>query len=66
MKKCLLILSALLGGAAFPGCTGDPNSGGIFWSESKARQRIAVREDHLNAVEADTARVRRRHHQADQ
>jgi hypothetical protein len=62
MKKLLLLCLAATGGVVLPGCetTGDPNSGGIFWSESKAKQRIYARQDHLNEVESDTARVNRR------
>jgi hypothetical protein len=62
MKKLLTLLSLALGAAAFSGCetTGDPNSGGIFWSETKAKQRIAARQAHLNDVESDTAAQRRR------
>ena len=59
-----LFLLTILGGSSLllTGCetTGDPNSGGIFWSEDKAKQRIAARQDHLNDVEDDTARVNRR------
>ncbi len=61
MKKLLLLCLAGAGGLLLPGCetTGDPNSGGIFWSESKAKQRIYARQEHLNEVESDTARVNR-------
>ena len=54
MKKLLLLCLIAAGSFVLPGCetTGDPNRGGIFWSESKAKQRIAAREAHLNAVEA--------------
>jgi hypothetical protein len=53
---CLLPVCGLL-----PGCetTGDPHKGGIFWSETKAQQRIANRENRLNNTEDDTADVRR-------
>ncbi len=62
MKKLLLLCLAATGGIVLPGCetTGDPNSGGIFWSESKAKQRIYARQQHLNDVESDTSRVNRR------
>jgi septal ring factor EnvC (AmiA/AmiB activator) len=48
-------LAALLGCAALCGCqtTGDPNQGGLFgWSEKKARQRIAEREQTLGEDQA--------------
>lgn len=62
MKKLLLLTFTAASGIFLPGCetTGDPNRGGIFWSESKAKQRIYAREQHLNDVESDTARVKRR------
>jgi hypothetical protein len=62
MKKLLLFCLTAAGGIVLPGCetTGDPNRGGIFWSESKAKERIAAREAHLNAVESETARLHRR------
>jgi hypothetical protein len=65
MKKLLLVCLAATGGAVLSGCetTGDPNSGGIFWSETKAKQRIYSRQQHLNDVESDTARVNRRNRQ---
>jgi hypothetical protein len=68
MKKIFLLLLAGTGGILLPGCetTGDPNRGGIFWSEDKAKQRIRAREDHLNDVESDTARVNRRNRRLEQ
>ncbi len=61
MKKLLLLSLSAASAILLPGCetTGDPNSGGIFWSESKAKQRIYARQEHLNDVESDTARVNR-------
>jgi hypothetical protein len=61
MKKFFLLSLTAAGSFLLSGCetTGDPNSGGIFWSESKAKQRIYAREQHLNDVESDTARVQR-------
>jgi len=43
----------------FSGCetTGDPHQGGIFWSESKAQQRLDQKRRELNRVESDTERV---------
>lgn len=61
MKKLLILAFAAASGIFLPACetTGDPNRGGIFWSEAKAKQRIRAREERLNDVESDTARVRR-------
>ena len=68
MKKLFLLCLASVGGLLQTGCetTGDPNSGGIFWSEDKAKQRIAARQQHLNDVESDTARVNRRNRRLEQ
>lgn len=61
MKTLLPLLLVLAGSFALTGCetTGDPNSGGIFWSERKAQGRLADRRHTLNRVESDTARVER-------
>ena len=68
MKKLFLLCLASAGSLLTTGCetTGDPNSGGIFWSEDKAKQRIAARQQHLNDVEDDTARVNRRNRRLEQ
>jgi len=44
---------------ATPGCqsTGDPNSGGIFWSEDKARQRIEEQNQRLNALRSQREQI---------
>lgn len=34
--------------------TGDPSTGGIFWSETKAQDRLAERQDHLENTENRT------------
>ncbi len=65
MKKIFLLsLSVVL----LPGCetTGNPNKGGIFWSEDKAKQRIYAREQRLNDIEDDTAATNRRNRQLEQ
>lgn len=45
--------------ATISGCetTGDPNSGGIFWSERKAQQRLYEREGELNSLNRETRSV---------
>jgi len=59
MKTLSLLLLSGFALIASTGCetTGDPNSGGIFWSERKAQDRLAERERRLGRVEGDTARV---------
>ncbi len=41
---------------AATGCetTGDPNAGGIFWSEKKAQDRLYARQNELNALNRGT------------
>ena len=34
--------------------TGDPSTGGIFWSEHKAQARLAERQDKLEHIEKQT------------
>lgn len=60
MKKMLLL--TLCAPFAFTGCetTGDPNSGGIFWSERKAQDRLDQRRSTLYDIEDDTTRVQRK------
>lgn len=43
--------------AVFSGCeaTGDPRVGGIFWSETKARQRIAAKQSERRQAERAAA-----------
>jgi hypothetical protein len=55
-KFCLLFVLA----ASLAACqtTGDPNRGGIFWSESKANERLKQKQDELNSVKSDTARIK--------
>ncbi|HEX8296001.1 MAG TPA: hypothetical protein VF593_06845 [Chthoniobacteraceae bacterium] len=62
MKKLLALLALSSGAVLFVGCetTGDPNAGGIFWSERKAQQRLADREQRLDDIDHDTSRVKRR------
>ena len=58
MKKSLFLLMAMPFAALLNSCetTGDPTAGGIFWSEKKAQQRLIERQQHLDAVNADTQR----------
>ena len=57
MKKNLII--GIIGAMLFAGCAGqttDPRQGGLFSYDPDAyQQRIADRENHLNAVNNDTA-----------
>ena len=62
MKSDVKILCLCAISIAFVACetTGDPNRGGIFWSESKAQDRLQERRGNLGAIQADTDRVNRK------
>lgn len=61
MKTLPALLLTALTLAGFTACetTGDPSTGGIFWSERKAQDRLSTRERTLDSIESDTSRVRR-------
>jgi hypothetical protein len=61
MMKPLSLLGLLAVSAALSGCetTGNPREGGIFWSETKAKERLRARREHQDAVYDDTDRVER-------
>lgn len=40
--------------------TGDPSTGGIFWSENKAQGRLAERQDKLESIEHRTGKTQRK------
>ena len=40
--------------------TGDPSTGGIFWSEQKAQGRLADRQNKLETIERRTGQTQRR------
>jgi hypothetical protein len=40
--------------------TGDPTTGGIFWSEDKAQDRLDERQARLERIEGKTAATQRR------
>ena len=40
--------------------TGDPSTGGIFWSERKAQGRLAERQNKLEHVERQTGQTNRK------
>jgi len=40
--------------------TGDPSTGGIFWSESKAQDRLAERQGRLESLERQTSTTNRK------
>lgn len=40
--------------------TGDPSTGGIFWSENKAQDRLAERQNHLENIESRTRSTNRK------
>ncbi len=54
--RCLLGVTVMV---AVTGCatTGDPNAGGIFWSERKAQDRLYQRQSELNALNRGTRQL---------
>jgi hypothetical protein len=55
----------VLGSAATLACTsctttGDPSTGGIFWSEQKAQGRLAERQSTLENIEKQTGKTERK------
>jgi hypothetical protein len=58
MQPRLLALLALT--AVTSGCkgTGDPNSGGLFWSEQKAQQRLDQQDQQLGALRAQQEQLK--------
>lgn len=68
MKK-LFLFSLISGiGIALTSCetTGDPTKGGIFWSPTKAQQRLDERQQTLNDINSDTSRVNRSNQKMEQ
>jgi hypothetical protein len=47
-------------------CTGDPSTGGIFWSEPAAQQRLNERQNKLEQVEKKTGSTNRKSAQTQQ
>jgi hypothetical protein len=63
--KSILIRHALWCLASFStivssSCTGDPSTGGIFWSETKARERLVERQKKLEETERGTNATERK------
>ena len=54
-RKCAGMILCWLLSCGLVGCTGDPNQGGIFWSESKANDRLSARRAALAQVRRDAA-----------
>jgi hypothetical protein len=46
--------------------TGDPSTGGIFWSETKAQDRLAERQGRLEQIERRTGQTERKSAQTQQ
>jgi hypothetical protein len=68
MKKIFLFSMIAGAGLALTGCetTGDPTKGGIFWSPTKAQQRLDERQQTLNDINSDTSRVQRSNRKKEQ
>lgn len=57
----LILASASASILACTSCatTGDPSTGGIFWSENKAQDRLAERQNNLERIERQTGTTQR-------
>ncbi|MGC4014463.1 MAG: hypothetical protein QM755_08120 [Luteolibacter sp.] len=63
--RAAMLASLIGGGLASVSCetTGDPSTGGIFWSERKAQARLDERQARLNSIEDRTAAAKARSRQ---
>jgi heat shock protein HslJ len=55
MNKNILLLMVTVT-LLLPSCqtTGDPSTGGIFWSEKKAQQRVQEKQSELDRIQGKT------------
>ena len=49
-----LILSSAALSLVSCSTNGDPNTGGLFWNENRAQDRLAERQDKINSLEKRT------------
>lgn len=61
-SRSLILASASVATLACTSCatTGDPSTGGIFWSENKAQDRLAERQGRLEQIERQTGKTQRK------
>ena len=61
-SRSLILASASAATLACTSCatTGDPSTGGIFWSENKAQDRLAERQGKLEQIERQTGQTQRK------
>lgn len=61
-SRSLILVSASVATLACTSCatTGDPSTGGIFWSENKAQDRLAERQGRLEQIERQTGKTQRK------
>jgi hypothetical protein len=62
MKQTLLLACCLGSVLSCTSCTtnGDPSTGGLFWSESRAQDRLAERQNKLESIEKQTGAAQRK------
>ena len=58
--RLVTFASASIATALVSSCatTGDPSTGGIFWSEQKAQGRLAERQNKLEHIERQTGHAK--------
>ena len=56
VKSAALVLTLASAALSLVSCStnGDPNTGGIFWNEDRAQDRLAEREDKISSLEQRT------------
>jgi hypothetical protein len=56
MKSAAVALTLTSSALSLVSCStnGDPNTGGIFWNENRAQDRLAEREDKISSLENRT------------
>ena len=62
ITRFTLLASSVASAFVFASCTttGDPSTGGIFWSENKAQDRLAERQNKLESIERQTGATQRK------
>ena len=53
MKSAAVALTLASTALSLVSCStnGDPNTGGLFWNENRAQDRLAERQDKINSLE---------------
>jgi len=60
LGRSALVAGCLAGPLVVAACqtTGDPSTGGIFWSQRKAQERLDERQANLNRIDEQAAQAK--------